>query len=262
MRPRRPIEASAGFVYFSPARDEPCPTPSQGAGAGCMDGACAFWLFLVGFPCSPRNLRNGHSNQGFARLCSLFSCLPIRNGPIIALLCAACLHQIGRRGWTQVETAGQRVARGTNEPVLCTVYSTTPQFLYDTIQYEKETQSLSRSNQVRHWDIPEHMKRRNPVARQSAQDPAGTWAKGICFSSPLLGCNRDASRTGVRRYQCSRYCLSKSAALALLEREREANNRSITGPPGTYMAESLITCTSTLTATRTQSNTRMYCMAT
>lgn len=127
-----------------------------------------------------------------------------------------------------------------NEPVLCTVYSIKPPS-FSTIRYSTKGRNkiMSRSNQVRYWDIPVHMKRRNPVrARQSAQDPAGTWTKGICFSSPPLSCNRDASWTGLRRYQCSRYCLSRSAGLAL---RREANlvNHDIYSRKSNYQYEYL-----------------------
>lgn len=51
-----------------------------------------------------------------------------------------------------------------NEPVLCTVYSIKPPS-FSTIRYSTRGRNkiMSRSNQVRHWDIPVHMKRRNPV---------------------------------------------------------------------------------------------------
>lgn len=76
------------------------------------------------------------------------------------------------------------------------------------------------------------------LLRQSAQDPAGTWAKGILFLISPLGCNRDASWTGVWRYQCLRYCLSRSAGLALL---REANlvNHDIYSRKSNYLYEHL-----------------------
>lgn len=170
------------------------------------------------------------------------------------------VHQICRRGWTQVETSRTKGCTRHETNLYCVQYTVSNprvSLRYDTVW--EGNKIMSRSNQVQHWDIPVHMKRRNPVRLQCCFDNLRRTRQVLgprvfCFSSPLLaatemhrgrGCEgtsaRGTDRPSPRVWHCAETPIS-----------------SIT----TYIAESLITCTSTLTGNRTQSDMYSYCMAT